>query len=402
MSGIPYQPLNALRKEIRVLDLLPGWYKSPIQCRLRTVSIADEYNLPYYAALSYTWGSAENRKVVSISVGDIDYSTSITNNLFAALRGLRSRRKQDTLWVRLMSEVYSSATTTNIWLGSSIHPESPIHQYQSVHRTLWSSSHIMLQILRTLVGAYFPKELILHLRLVRLAPSDYGRHARFLVAQLRVDCSPTSYRLEEALGHTMPCWKDRAWVSQEFVLSKSRHLCYDRKKLAYKPSVSGRWWSAAPRERFSMLKRLGYSLKWREDLSYKDGHETLLQTARRACNVQASNMHDRVFSLLGLITKEEAGAIIVDYAAPYWVTCSRATFASATYHPPKDVFGFIPRSERLSFLECVSWEVDRRPAFPSWVVDFTRSFASPYDEFATHLVWPGSEDQYDVDLSLDL
>ncbi len=61
-----YQPLDNDKKEIRVLDVLPGRKNSPVRCHIKIISLADGARSPPYDALSYTWRSSEQRKTIFI------------------------------------------------------------------------------------------------------------------------------------------------------------------------------------------------------------------------------------------------------------------------------------------------------------------------------------------------
>lgn len=86
---------------------------------------------PSYTALSYVWGSVDS-KIDTISCNDIAFP--VTPNCYSALWHLRKILGSFTIWIDaislnqedkvekahqigLMGEIYSSATTTFIWLG---------------------------------------------------------------------------------------------------------------------------------------------------------------------------------------------------------------------------------------------------------------------------------------------
>ena len=130
MASRLYQPLNVDLKEIRLLELLPGGdiSKTP-RCRLKTASLLAK---PKFEALSYCWGDPNVTRDIAIE----DLSRPVTVSLDAALRHLRGRWTRRTLWadaicinqndpeergqqVRLMRDIYSSATCVRVWLGDS-------------------------------------------------------------------------------------------------------------------------------------------------------------------------------------------------------------------------------------------------------------------------------------------
>lgn len=88
-----------------------------------------------FAALSYTWGDANDTLLITIG----GCSFQATRNLIAALHRLQEDQKTVTLWIdaiciqqsnndekswqiQLMKDIYEKATTTVVWLGED--PES--------------------------------------------------------------------------------------------------------------------------------------------------------------------------------------------------------------------------------------------------------------------------------------
>ncbi|KAK5675006.1 hypothetical protein LTS10_012418 [Elasticomyces elasticus] len=223
--------------------------------------------------------------------------------------------------------------------------------------------------------------------------------------------SATPYRTEKALQNSTPCWTDRAWVLQEFALGSSPQICFDRTKLSYERYHSYDFGVNVPREyltdRLSGLLRT-FSDPLEENIfgppiaSHCRPLQGILALARKTTRSQTSNLHDKVFALLGLVRAEEAREITVDYNIPFWVTCARATYASAKHNRDK----WLPlghRYARLNVLECASWTGDSPSSFPSWVADFSQlMYGTSYEEISTSFDWPGSEDHYDVSLSPDL
>ncbi|KAK4892944.1 hypothetical protein LTR27_008672 [Elasticomyces elasticus] len=392
MAGIPYRPLDTSRTEIRVLDLLPGRYKSPIKCRLRTVSIADEENLPYYAALSYTWGSAENRRSVIVSVDDVEYSVSITRNLFIAMRGLRPRWRKETLWidalginqsddeerasqVSFMGEVYKSATKTYVWLGCSIEPDSPVHKMHSLHRKL-------LRLSQAVPHAITDTYVVLKRWI------SEGSDIKECLGSLLLVLTAGFHTLDQALGHTTPSWQDRVWVLQER-LGKSPRV----KELE---SMLFLTYPGQNIQRFRhFLRTFAHIVNPDEEHSARG----ILGISSLAADSQASDPRDKIFALLGFIEQGSARHIQVDYTAPFWVACVRATYASAKNS--RRTFGETTYRCQLKVLELTTCQPDRPPSFPSWVADFSRVNEESFSN-SMEIQWPGSRDHFDADLSTDL
>ena len=135
-----YQHLDVDKKEIRVLHLQPGRGKAPVICRMHVVSLLgnDVAEPPLYDALSYTWGSSSEGKMVLVQTETLHSYMPVTNNLHAALQNMRPRRgKPLVLWVDAicinqsrnaekstqvagMGAVFSSAKRVRVWLGEPL------------------------------------------------------------------------------------------------------------------------------------------------------------------------------------------------------------------------------------------------------------------------------------------
>ncbi|KAF2232480.1 HET-domain-containing protein [Viridothelium virens] len=124
-----YQPLDNAKRQIRLLDILPG--SGLIKCNLRTQSLPTSTH-GSYEALSYFWGTPSALKVITVD----GFSFSITPNLHAALLRLRGSDSEGprTMWIDaicidqknllekntqipLMRDIYSFCRRVVIWLG---------------------------------------------------------------------------------------------------------------------------------------------------------------------------------------------------------------------------------------------------------------------------------------------
>ncbi|KAK3650550.1 hypothetical protein LTR56_006255 [Elasticomyces elasticus] len=207
------------------------------------------------------------------------------------------------------------------------------------------------------------------------------------------------YRLDLAMGHTTPCWQDRAWVLQEYVLSSDAHICWDRYRLRYSIELDTLLRTVRPSPR---IMRLQEFLRQNGSiiLGLRQWNSGILETASRTTvrDSQASNPHDKVFSLLGIVNKEEARQIVVDYTAPLWVTYARATYACTTRGPTE--------RGKLQILEYITWPPDRPPSLPSWVLDFSRMPTRAWSgSLSKTFWWPGGREHsqpWDRGISLDL
>lgn len=126
-----YAPLDTSTPTIRLLSLLPERLEGEIRVELKPCSLNNARDR--YTTLSYTWGDADI--VASRLIRCNGRLTSISENLYTALRTLRLRDSPLLLWadalcinqddtsertlqVGLMAEIYRNSKETVIWLGN--------------------------------------------------------------------------------------------------------------------------------------------------------------------------------------------------------------------------------------------------------------------------------------------
>ena len=135
MSRYHYSPLSLGPDSIRLLRLMPleneSTERAEIQCQLFEYSLQDPGKGTHlYEALSYTWGSSDKPRSISVDKQNL----AVTENLHAALLRLRDRSLERIIWVdaicinqenldergqqvQLMVKIYSRATRVLVWLG---------------------------------------------------------------------------------------------------------------------------------------------------------------------------------------------------------------------------------------------------------------------------------------------
>ncbi|KAH7141999.1 heterokaryon incompatibility protein-domain-containing protein, partial [Dactylonectria macrodidyma] len=131
MSSYCYSSLP--EGSIRLLRLLPHQdERSPIQCQLFDLTLMDSETTYPYEALSYVWGSEDNRQSISVDNCDLH----IGANLHAALSHLRDRFLERIIWVDAicinqgdsnekgqqvlsMARIYAKASCVIVWLGEA-------------------------------------------------------------------------------------------------------------------------------------------------------------------------------------------------------------------------------------------------------------------------------------------
>ncbi|KAK3116265.1 hypothetical protein LTR53_003569 [Teratosphaeriaceae sp. CCFEE 6253] len=329
--------LNASRREIRLLEIHSGQRHEQIRGTLRVVCL-DE--CPAYEALSYTWGSPKDSQ--SIILND-QRDTSITPNLFAALLNLRRRLRPRVLWVdavcidqtndeekshqiTLMGDIYRHAASTLVWLGEP-GPSLTASTWSSWVRdwTLTLASH------RKRLAAYAPA-------------------------------------LDSAIENSTPRWHDRAWVIQEFMLSRTAYLCFGPYEIKFIPGALVAYLLEPAEmdiasllgalrllhERTSDLYKLQVNM--RHDLPKRSSITDVLAWTSAS---SATDLRDKVYSLLSLIDDDEARMIGTSYKRTAAEVFARATFAP------------IAVQKNLIALEHVTFGPARLDGLASWAIDFT-------------------------------
>jgi hypothetical protein len=129
MSTFHYEPLDFDYPTFRLLRLCKG-SGLDIECELFQASFVSDDIIPY-EALSYAWGGTEMSATVYID----GHTLAVTENLYLALRYLRSPKADRYLWVdaicinqgnyqerghqvKQMGSIYSQADQVLFWLGS--------------------------------------------------------------------------------------------------------------------------------------------------------------------------------------------------------------------------------------------------------------------------------------------
>lgn len=126
-----YSPLDAGRKEIRILHLYPsGSLTGPVHCHLETVSLQDEAK-PRYEAISYVWSEHVGTAPITINNTLVHDAPASSVNV---LRQFRLESKKRRLWidalcinqadlderssqVAIMGDIYRNTEITRIWVG---------------------------------------------------------------------------------------------------------------------------------------------------------------------------------------------------------------------------------------------------------------------------------------------
>lgn len=363
-----YKPLRDIRKELRLLTLLPiprGKEDGIIQCELATFSLLQPHPekqssvLPAYDALSYEWGAHKsNRREIQLQGERI----LIGENLWLALRHLRSSSERRILWidalcinqqdkrerghqVDLMSSIYSRARVVHVWLGSE---NENVSEAFDLLEIIWQASgkrrytqleHVIFRQLQVSVEKKqsFPDQPIDEE--IGLKGSMATVHGRIeekrtvcwynidLMGQLMEEYAEvedwdwTAWHAIEALLE-LSYWR-RIWIVQEFVLARTVQIHCGSHSIDWEVfdgalshvlrfKVDRFPETHFVQTNFWMITRSAGSKVW-DMRSRGKRNKTLLELLEACRSSQCSDRRDKVYALLGLAKDVPVGAIEIDY-----------------------------------------------------------------------------------------
>jgi len=340
-----YTPLDGIREEIRLLELVPGRAEQPIEVRLQRVSLQ---SAPRYTALSYCWGDPSDPIPIYIDAGRLD----ISQNLWHCLYHLRDENQPLTLWVDalcidqqnfeernnqvlLMASIYSMAETVIAWLG----PETQSSQRgidclnnnaSLISKEYNSTSHNMA----------------------------HNLFAKGIMKVLAEDLLARSY------------WT-RVWIFQEILSAKElKILCgtstidfnilaaavkiYSRSLVTSTLASSGNTLGRkAIHTRLEQLLDLDGMRK-----SYQTKKLDIFSLLAKYGDQRTTDPRDKVFALLGLATDDSSGTLLPDYAKSW-----EEVYIETARH-------IIKRNRTLTILSMAGAFSERSTELPSWVPDW--------------------------------
>ncbi|KAK4501245.1 hypothetical protein PRZ48_007052 [Zasmidium cellare] len=329
-------------REIRILELLPGDFDDVVCCKLTKQALETEPEQPthesevggsdlMYEAISYAWGSQKDVVPIQLVGSDAFF---VTRNLRAALKRLRKQDLARRLWadqicinqrniperneqVAMMWTIFNQAARVIVWLGE---PSSP--------------------------PCKLPAKLVKN-----LGQTPYADEMRYLIGHHSL--------------YSLGSWWTRSWVVQEFASARTEPVMYFGPYFLdwavfrdeFWDQRMGSWhWSGLPKASFSVLS-MGERLAHLRELSHR-GQATILSLDWALLQTECSDPRDKLYSLLGLLSRVERDAITVDYAKDTLETFTIATQALLAANQSYGVLNLITSARRSSQL-------------PTWVLDFS-------------------------------
>ena len=345
------------------MSLAPGMFHEDIYVSLKTVALT-QHNPPEYEALSYTWGSTENRPDVGVmpSMAALDIKLSgrlaVTQNLAQALRYLRSPAQVRTLWidaicinqedvkereqqVERMGDIYQSARQVLIWLGPNSH-----------------DSALAIETLNSL-----GQKIVVDWEAVSLQPKALV-DADWTNLNISLPYDENTWRSINAFLRRS--WFKRLWVWQEVLLALRAeiHCSYDSIDwhtfcqaifcLIFKPENLKVWIRLGFPDLHNRIHDL-YRLA--QPFSRNYSISRLLDSLN---NCEYLDPRDKIHALLHLLVPSERAVMPKpNYTqSPYWIF-------------QEVILRFMKHFGKLDMLSFCEWDGES-PRKPSWVPDWSR------------------------------
>jgi hypothetical protein len=309
-----------------------------------------------FEALSYTWGSTENKTEIYLD----NHLVPVTRNLLEALEALRFQNKPRVLWVdalcinqenleerasqvKIMRYIYREANSVIVWLGPAA-----------------DNSHLAL-------------DLLIKLSDIREQRHNFGRYGVILRENLSNSGLPDFLDPDWAALNSLlnRSWFSRVWVVQELAFSKDSNVrCGDREI----PWVTIANAARAIHEA-QLVVVLGDGYKhvcrlraFQEQIATKEELSLVtLLLANQGC--LATDPRDKIFAMLGMATD----VIQPDRAEglPIWPNYSKSVAEVFTEFTKSCLDYF----DTLDILAAKIWEVDGLK-LPSWVPNWGKGSQS--------------------------
>jgi hypothetical protein len=288
---------------IRLLHIEAGYDEQPLYCRLVSASLTCS---PSYEALSYTWGTTE--KDSPITCGGLQLF--ITQNLHEALRYLRQPDRERVMWadalcinqdndserteqVLMMREIYANASHVVIWLGKDTREDKVAFSMLNRFQEMFS----------------------------KYGQIDYGTIENIKYSLGFPDSNSEEWSALVKLFQRP--WFQRIWAIQEAVMARQAtvacgsltvgwDLIVQVARAVRKNGVMGAYEIEGHAPGLYSAVVIGNLRLARERQPIESWK--LLNLLRLTRNYQATDLRDKIFALIGIITDIDEVGLGVDYS----------------------------------------------------------------------------------------
>ncbi|KAK5449755.1 hypothetical protein LTS15_008326 [Exophiala xenobiotica] len=383
-DGFPYDrvylPFPADQQSIRLVRLLPGSGRDPINCRLseniplvfekRKAAIA-------YEALSYAAGDLKDTEVILLN----GWRFEVYGTLFLALSHLRFPEKERLLWVDQLCinqidipernssvlricDIYRQATSTVVWLGPA--KEGTMQAVQFVNEFLDQHREDLRQhLLRWVQGRN-----MVHQRATLKEHTQFSNDVvEFLLTPRFWRELPRRYGSENSGLCDDPVAKAIHWMNNS-LRDASKKTTIESLKDMFSRDWWKRFWTLqeAVVSETLMLQCGSSCLRWDDFTLFAEvvrvvdnwPDSTKAAMASKALHLRASDPRDQVYSVLGIFDKQKRRAYDIepDYSDTNTIADVMATVAKAA----------VQTDHEWPFAYLSGEEAER--GFPTWVPDF--------------------------------
>lgn len=257
-------PLDASRRQIRLIKLHAGEWDRPICCHLSSASLGSK---PNYQALSYTWGTDSETRNIIIN----DRPFPVRKNLYKILKRLRRHVVGEdlVLWidaicinqsklameeraaqVKMMTTIYSSCRQVLVWLGDCYTKADPPRCLRFLTRGR-DNKELLQEYANDFRRDATELDYCFHLACFFFLLKDTGREVNYNHYELppfwgtglkdtmsrlsRYGIPPTTEEFKECYTERMclmlryvseSAWTTRIWTVQEFATAPKVTICF--------------------------------------------------------------------------------------------------------------------------------------------------------------------------------
>ena len=403
-SSFEYPPLIPVQRSIRLLDL-SGRITHNNTAIIGSLKSFDLSSCPPYRALSYTWGSPFPKDGEPSEIGNWCTPTQVLNcngtlvyirqNLHDALQSLIQRGMAGIYWidsicinqqddqergaqVSMMGDIFAGAVEVICWLGRG---DAHCDNFLELHRRL-----------PPLITEHGLDELN------TISPADIDAICGFQNAEShtsRIAGFTTTEKLcESYMKFLQRTWFERLWIAQEVALAKNLKLlfgqyevdwddmcrvafhagesCYNPLWVPYHRYISsgtslpvaavGMFWQLREDQRSEALRtNLAKTVHY---ISKEEGNYVLLlETLRETAGLHSTDLRDRIYGIIGIVSKMLPNGQIPLLQVDYHITTSVLFTRTASI-----------LTTGLPYLSLLGAGTPDRPTYteslPSWVPDF--------------------------------
>ena len=367
MSYFLHSPLANPESEIRLVILQPGKKSDSVHCDLITVP---SISAKSFEALSYCWGTTRVTNTIFVC----GKSLQISPNLEQALRHLRKRNSQRSLWIDAicinqkdiseknkqvpkMRQIYKHASEVLVWIGRDHEPEDTNLTW---HPAIWGDEFTIPGngTRETTERAFeFANSLA---KMFQLHPFERNFDSIFLPMLTTRDNYVALSRLLKRE------WFHRLWTIQEVVLAENCKVICGDQPLPWKTLEEATQGITLRVDQFHALNCFYYTGLGHDNIRrimhcrLNPSILPILQSTQASTfyneGVRYTDARDRLFGLMGMV--DEGEDIKPDYTQDYKVVYKSW------------VMRHIVRTQSLDVLSLCADETQHD--FPSWVPDLTK------------------------------